>query len=318
MSNSNVLPDGIQVADYSIVNLLGSGGFGMTYKALDRRLKMQVALKEYFPAELARRRSDCTVETRAGGNEGGYAWGLEKFEQEATTLARLHHQNIVGISHLFRANGTAYIVLDLIHGPSLKEWLKRLGRPANQDEVDDLLFPLLDALDAVHGQGLMHRDIAPKNIMIAPPFKPILIDFGTVRQLVAQRSQTLYAVLTPGYAPVEQYVTNAAQQGPWTDIYSLGVTIYEAMTGRLPPEATERSLEDRIVPAAEIGRGRYRPEFLSALDWALMPLPKDRPQSVASWRAALLKGLPGGTAGSGGSSQHGSTRSKMGRWFGKG
>ena len=292
MRNTNTLPEGTRVGDYAIEDLLGSGGFGMTYRAHDRQLKSPVAIKEYFPADLARRGPDYTVETRPDGVAGGYGWGLDKFEQEGKALAQLQHPNIVGINHLFHANGTAYIVLDLIKGPSLSQWLAGIKRSITQAEADDLVFPLVNALEAVHHKGLMHRDIAPKNIMIAPGFTPILIDFGTVRQLVAQKSQTLYAVLTPGYAPIEQYAAKSSQQGPWTDIYSLGATLYEAISGRKPPEAMERSLDDHCVPASEVGRGRFRAEFLTALDWALKPLPKDRPQNVAMWREALARGMP--------------------------
>ena len=291
MHNSNVLPIGTLIGDYSIVGLLGHGGFGMTYEARDQHLHSPVALKEYFPGELARRGPDYSVETRPDGAVGGYSWGLEKFEQEAKALAQLVHPNIVGINHLFRANGTAYIVLDLIHGSSLSQWLKTISRSITQQEADAILFPLIEALETVHRKGLMHRDVAPKNIMLSPEFTPILIDFGTVRQLVAQRSQTLYAVLTPGYAPVEQYVATGVQQGPWTDIYALAATIYEAIAGRKPPEAIDRSLDDKCVPLADIGSGRFRPEFLAAIDWGLRPLPKDRPQDVATWRDALSRGL---------------------------
>jgi serine/threonine protein kinase len=184
---------------------------------------------------------------------------------------------------------TFYMVLDYIEGPSWKDWLRNLKRWPQQGELDQLLFPLLEALEVVHAKQLLHRDIAPKNIMLAKPFTPILIDFGAARQLVAQRSQTFAALLTPGYAPFEQYVATGAGQGPWTDLYGLAATLYESIAGRTPPDAPERALEDKIVPAVEVGGQHYRRDFLEAIDWALKPLPKQRPQSVEEWRWKLLE-----------------------------
>jgi len=283
MENPNALPIGAMIGDYKLERVLGFGGFGITYKALDLRLGASVALKEYFPQSMAIRRSDFTVQSRPESQDGSYAWGLDRFQQEAMMLANLRHSNIVGVNRFFRANCTAYMVIDFIEGPSFKQWLESLGRATTQRELEAVLFPLLGALDTVHEKGLLHRDIAPKNIMISQPLTPILIDFGAARNLVAQRSHTFAALMTPGYAPFEQYVASGHGQGPWTDIYALGATVYTAITGHPPPEATERTLDDRCVPAREVGRGRYSHEFLAAVDWALMPLPNDRPQSIAEW-----------------------------------
>jgi serine/threonine protein kinase len=293
MNDPNALANGTRLGEYLIETVLGSGGFGITYRARDTRLDTPVALKEYFPSSLAYRVAGITVASRPDGAEGGYEWGMDKFLHEATALARLQHPNIVGVRRLFRANSTAYMALDYIDGPSLKDWRRNMrGRP-EQHELDQLLIPLLNALELVHRKGLLHRDIAPKNIMIARPFAPILIDFGAARQLVAQHSQTFAALLTPGYAPFEQYVATGKNQGPWTDIYAMSASVYEVMTGQLPPEAPERAVADKCVPAAEVGRGRYRAEFLAAIDWGLRPLPKDRPQSIAEWRTAFIGRSPG-------------------------
>lgn len=288
MAQANSLPIGTLIGEYKVDAVIGSGGFGVTYRARDVRLDAFVAVKEYFPVSMAVRRPDFSVEERPGNVKGGYNWGLDKFMNEASMLASLRHPNIVGVNRLFRANGTAYMILDYIDGPNLKSWLKRIGRKPTQDELDHILLPTISALSAVHQKGLLHRDIAPKNIMVASPLVPVLIDFGAARQLVAQKSQTFAALLTPGYAPFEQYVATGQSQGPWTDIYSLGATLYECISGEVPPEAPERTLSDRCVPASEIGRGAYRPDFLQALDWALAPLPKDRPQSVDQWLAGGL------------------------------
>lgn len=288
MENANFLPNGTVVAEYRIEGILGAGGFGITYRARDQRLDYSVALKEYFPGTLALRGGDLTVRSRPEGHDGGYVWGLEKFMQEATTLARLRHDNIVGVKRLFHGNGTAYMALDFIEGPNLKEWLRSQSTRPDQQKLEALVWPLLGALEAIHAKGLLHRDVAPKNIMVAAPFTPILIDFGAARHLVAQRSQTFASLLTPCYAPFEQYVATGSNQGPWTDIYALAATMYEALSGRTPPEAPERAIDDPCIPAEQIGAGRYRPEFLRAIDWGLKPLPKNRPQDVAQWRRALF------------------------------
>jgi serine/threonine protein kinase len=288
MSNGNALACNSVVGGFRIDAILGSGGFGITYLARNLGLDSDVALKEYFPAALAKRQSDQTVVSRPEGEAGGYAWGREKFIQEARTLAQLKHPNIVGVNKFFNGNGTAYMALDFIEGQSLKQWLRSLNRWPTQDELDALIAPILGALELIHNKGHLHRDIAPKNIMIAPPLTPILIDFGAARQLVAHRSQTFAALLTPGYAPFEQYSAAVKDQGPWTDIYSLAATIYEAITGRPPPEASARTLDDRCIPVVDAGRGRYRRPFLEAVDWGLQPLPRHRPQSVAAWRRALI------------------------------
>lgn len=291
MTETSALAIGTRLGEYTIESVLGSGGFGITYRALDTRLDTPVALKEYFPANLAYR-ANTNVAVRPDGVSGGYEWGMEKFLHEATALARLQHPNIVGVRRLFKANSTAYMALDFIDGPSLKDWRRAQRSKPDQSQLDQLLIPLLNALELIHRKGLLHRDIAPKNIMIGQPLMPIMIDFGAARQLVAQHSQTFAALLTPGYAPFEQYVATSRNQGAWTDIYALSASVYELITGSLPPEAPERAVDDKCIPISELERGRYRPEFLSAIDWGLRPLPKDRPQSVAEWRQAFVATAP--------------------------
>jgi serine/threonine protein kinase len=294
MSDVDALTIGTRLGEYTLEAVLGSGGFGITYRAHDGRLDISVALKEYFPASLAYRVSRTTVASRPDGTTGGYEWGLDKFLNEAMSLARLQHPNIVGVRRLFKANNTAYMALDYIDGPNLKDWVRAHRGKLDQAQLDQLLIPLLGALELVHRKGLLHRDIAPKNIMIASPFTPIMIDFGAARQLVAQHSHTFAAMLTPGYAPFEQYVATGKNQGPWTDIYALSATVYELMTGKPPPEAPERADSDKCVPAGEVGMGRFRPEFLAAIDWGLRPLPRERPQTVNEWRTAFAGARPPG------------------------
>jgi serine/threonine protein kinase len=286
------LRSGTVLKDYKIEHVLGSGGFGITYRARELRLATAVAIKEFFPAQLAIRLDDQTVVSRVDlTNEKLFNWGLQKFQHEADSLAKIQHPSIVGVKYMFAANNTSYMVLDFIEGDTMRDWLKKLGRLPTQQELDAVLLPLLDALTALHTKELLHRDIAPKNIMIAKPFRPILIDFGAARLLVAQYSQTVANMLTPGYAPCEQYSNKG--QGAWTDIYALAATLYFAIAGFTPPDGLERVVEDRYQPASAVGRSNYHPAFLSFIDWGLRPMPKDRPQSIAQWRTAITWPMSG-------------------------
>jgi serine/threonine protein kinase len=288
MRHSNALATGSFVDEYEIKSVLGAGGFGITYLATDRRLDADVAIKEYFPATLAVRLADKRSVNPADAGKGIFDWGLEKFLKEAETLASLQNPHIVGVNRLIRANGTAYMVLDFIDGPNFKEWLASLDHRPGQDELDFIVDRILNALEVVHARQLLHRDISPRNIMLTKEGYPVLIDFGAARQIVSERSQTFAALLTPGYAPFEQYVATGQGQGPWTDIYALSATIYEAIAGKPPPEAPDRALADTCVSAVSQSDGQYRKSFLEALDWGLKPMPKDRPQKIAEWKARLM------------------------------
>ncbi|MGE0700732.1 MAG: serine/threonine-protein kinase [Hyphomicrobiaceae bacterium] len=292
MKFDNALPTGTMVESYELTGVLGAGGFGITYRAIDTHLQAPVAVKEYFPAALALRTSQQTVVSRPEFGEGSYSWGRDRFIQEAMALASLRHPNIVGVDYLFQANGTAYMSLDFVDGPTLGAWLRSLEAAPDQDQVYQLLLPLLDALELVHASHLLHRDITPRNIMISAGMSPVLIDFGAARQLVAANSRTFAAILSPGYAPFEQYSPTGKGQGPWTDIYAVAATFYQAITGSAPLDAPDRMMEDRSLPAAIAGRGRYSETFLEALDWALSPRPQSRPRSVAEWRDALGLAAP--------------------------
>ncbi len=266
--------------------MLGSGGFGITYLAegiarkRDRPDRRLVALE---PAELL-----AAVEVPQDDCAGDYQWGLDRFIEEAQTLARFDHRNIVRVYRYFRANNTGYMVLHFEEGQSLKSWLKGLGRAPRQKEIDQLVTPLLDALEFIHKTEFLHRDIAPDNIIMRRDGSPVLIDFGSARGDIAQASRTVSALVKPGYSPYEQYAENGKQQGPWTDIYALGATLYHAITGKRPPDAPSRIVKDEIVPAREAAISSYRSGFLAAIDRALMLDIEKRPQSVAEWRGALL------------------------------
>jgi serine/threonine protein kinase len=290
--NLLALPDGTElVGDYRIKRVLGAGGFGITYLADEKALARLVTIKEYFPADFAARRAT-NASPRSQEVAGDYQWGLDRFIEEAQTLARFDHPNVVRVHRYFRANNTAYMVLHFEEGGSFKSWLRGLKRAPRQAELDTMVAPLLDALEIIHKANFLHRDIAPDNIMVRRDGSPVLIDFGSARGHIASHSRTVSALVKPGYSPYEQYATTTSSQGPWTDIYALGATLYHAITGKRPPDAPSRILSDEYVAAGEAALSSYRSGFLAAIDKALKLEVGERPQSIAEWRGDLLAPEP--------------------------
>lgn len=289
------LPAGYRLGDYRIEQVLGHGGFGITYLARDQRLSRLVAIKEFLPTDLAMREDDSTVLPRSTRARADYDWGLQRFLTEARTLARFRHPNIAQVLTLFEANGTAYIVMAYEEGRSLSEHLAECGGTLPAEELLGLIDPLLDGLEAVHQAGFLHRDIKPSNVFLRADNTPVLLDFGTARQAVGSLTRSVAAIMTPGYAPIELYTTRG-RQGPWTDIYGFGALLYTCLSGRSPPEASVRSEArmmgepDPLEPAVVAGQGRYPEALLKAVDWSLALLSKERPQSVAALRHALRTG----------------------------
>ena len=289
MTHVLALPAGTElVGDYRIERVLGAGGFGITYLAKELALARDVTIKEYFPGDFAARNGSYEAVPRSQDSAGDYQWGLERFIAEAQTLAKFDHRNIVRVYRYFRANNTGYMVLQFEEGQSLKTWLQNLGRAPRQYELDRLLEPLLDALALIHSENYLHRDIAPDNIIIRRDGSPVLIDFGSARGDIARQSRTVSALVKPGYSPYEQYAETGSQQGPWTDIYALGATLYHAISGKRPPDAPSRVVKDDLLPAREVALSSYRSSFLAAIDNALALDIKKRPQSIAEWRGQLL------------------------------
>lgn len=285
------LPPGYRLDEYVIRRTLGSGGFGITYLGEDTHLAHQVAIKEYFPFQLAGRSHGCTVTPHVHTRESlsAYQWGLDRFIEEARTLARFKHPNIVRVVRYMERNGTAYIVMDFAEGRPLSDVIKQDG-PLGEHAIRSILLPLLDGLRAVHAERMLHRDIKPQNIIIRPDGSPVLIDFGAARQAIGSRSRSISTILTPGYAPLEQYWSKG-NQGPWTDLYALGAVAYACLMAASPPEAQELQRDWQALNLATVGRGRAGQDFLAAIDWAMRPEEKDRPQSVEQWRPALAGGI---------------------------
>lgn len=285
-SDSAALPPGARLEEYEIQRVLGGGGFGITYLARDAHLDLPVAIKEYFPADLLTRMPDGRVHTRSGDADARHRFelGLQRFVEEARALATFRHPHIVRVLRYFRANGTACIVMEYESGLSLKRWLPRQG-PLAQEALLAIVLPLLDGLAAVHAAGFLHRDIKPDNIYVREGGAPVLLDFGAARRLTPQGEMT--NIVSPGFAPFEQYHAQG-DQGPWTDIYSLGAVMYWMVTGHRPLEAAARIQADTLVPALRAGDAvAFGEPLLRAIDWALQPQPRHRPQSVAQLREVI-------------------------------
>ena len=289
MTNIIALSEGTTlVGDYTIEKVLGAGGFGITYLAREKHLDRLVTIKEYFPSDFAARKDGADAVPRSQESIPDYKWGLERFVAEAQTLARFNHPHIVGVHRYFRGNNTAYMVLHYEEGQSLKNWLKSLGRVPRQADLDKITAPLLDALELIHNADFLHRDIAPDNVIIRKDGQPVLIDFGSARGEIARHSKTISALVKPGYSPYEQYAEKNSRQGPWTDIYALGATLFFAVTKKRPPDAVLRVTKDEYRSVSELALGSYRKRFLRAIDTALNVDIGSRPQSIAAWRGELL------------------------------
>lgn len=233
---------------YVLGRILGKpGGFGITYLGYDQHLNLKLAIKEFFPPHLVLRAHDRrNVVADSPANESVFREGLVGFLKEARTLARFDHTNVVRVRNYFEANGTAYLVMDYYDGFNLSEVMSKRGVFAEKEAIK-LMIPVLDGLRTVHQNGILHRDIKPENVYLAGGNRPLLLDFGAARAAVGAKSQNMTMVLTPGFAPIEQYASNA-RQGPYSDIYAVGATLYYLTTGRVPTEATSRVGQETIVP----------------------------------------------------------------------
>ena len=292
----NALPPGTRFEEYRLDSVLGSGGFGITYRAYDANLDKFVALKEYLPVEFATRTAASTVVPHSDADAQDYHWGLTRFLDEARTLARFDHPHLNKVHRFFESNGTAYMVLEYVEGETLADKLTR-ERQLLEESLQRLLDEVLSGLEVMHDAGYVHRDIKPGNLMLREEDgSAVILDFGAARQAVGQRSKAITSILTPGYAPVEQYDGKVDRVGAWTDIYALGMVAYRCISGigdSELPDAVARMLahtrgEATLRPAIEAGKGKYNARLLEAIDWAMEVDEGDRPQNVDAWRQALV------------------------------
>jgi hypothetical protein len=232
------------------------------------------------------------VQVRSERYRETFELGLRSFVNEARLLAQFDHPSLVKVYRFWEANGTAYMVMPLYEGVTLKDKLRSMSAPPDENWLMDLLAPLTEALCVIHAEHCYHRDIAPDNIiLLGESERPLLLDFGAARRVIGDMTQALTVILKPGYAPVEQYAeVPDMKQGPWTDVYALAATVYFAIIGKTPPASVGRLMNDNFEPIASQAAGRYSDRFLRAIDHALQVRPADRPPTIAAFRDTL--GLP--------------------------
>ena len=278
------------IGRYTVEGVLGQGGFGITYLGMDELHKKKVAIKEFFPQGIVTRNIEYedTVTVTLVGEKENYDKGKERFLKEAQTMAMFSKdKGIVKALDFFEINNTAYIVMEYLEGVTLKQYLRENKRIAAEDLVE-LLVPLIEALDEIHSQGLIHRDISPDNIMVLPDGRIKLMDFGAARDYTEFGEKSLSIVLKPGYAPPEQYQTHGVQ-GPWTDIYALCATMYKCITGENPPDAIDRLVDDHLKKISTFGI-TVSPQIEEAIIKGMSVAAKDRYQNVGDFCEDLYGG----------------------------
>lgn len=281
--DGQALPAGTLIGEFELRAKIGEGGFSIVYLAWDHSLERKVALKEYMPASIASRKGPATVAPRSERHRGTYEAGLRSFVNEAKLLAQFDHPSLVKVYRFWEANGTAYMVMPLYEGETLKEHIQAGRTKVSEAWLTGILTPLCDALRLIHGEQCFHRDIAPDNIILLEGTgRPLLLDFGAARRVIGDMTQALTVILKPGYAPVEQYAELPdMKQGPWTDIYALAATMHWAITGSTPPPSVGRLLNDQYRPLAERAPAGFSAGFLEAIDRALAARPEARTQTIA-------------------------------------
>jgi len=290
---ANALPSGHRLHEFELRGVIGVGGFGIVYRAFDHSLEREVAIKEYMPSALAGRSSKQQVSLLSALHSETFALGLSSFVNEARLLARFDHPSLVKVHRFWEENGTAYMVMPLYRGTTLRRLRQQRDVCPDGAWLVRLTEQLLGALEVLHREGVYHRDIAPDNVLVSDDAPPVLLDFGAARRVISDRNQALTAILKPSYAPLEQYAESTSmRQGPWTDFYALGATLHHVITGKAPVPATARAISDEQPRLAGSGQGGVPDQLLQVCDWMLAPAPQDRPQNVAELLAALAGQLP--------------------------
>lgn len=287
----SALPVGYRLGEYTIAAVLGEGGFGITYRARDTKLGLDVAIKEYFPGIYATRTDASTIVPRPGTDLDNYKWGLSEFLKEAQALAKFKHPHIVRVLRFLEANGTAYTIMEYEEGETLSSYLRKHGGVLGEPRLLQIFLPILNGLQAVHDAGLLHLDIKPDNIYLRGYEHPMLIDFGSSRQMRGDTGGKV--TLTPGYCALEQYPGHG-DISVASDVYGMGATLYRCITGKAPVDALERERAaartriDPLPPAASFERPVYSPHIRDCIDRALMLAAAERPASAYALQQGLM------------------------------
>lgn len=286
-TSNQALPIGYQLNDYKIVKVLSTGGFSLVYLAHDQN-KRTVAIKEYMPTSLALREDGHTVLINTEDDSITFKHGLKCFFEEGLALAKIDHKNIIRVLNFFRANNTVYMVMQYERGKPLQDFILAQEQPLDETFVRKLFAEMLNGLREVHSQKLLHLDIKPANIYIRQDNSPVLLDFGSARQILTGVHAKLAPSFTPGFASPEHYV-DRKKLGPWSDIYSLGASMYSCLLRASPIAANLRAANDVLIPAQKLGKHIYSDHFLAIIDSCLALDPMERPKSVFSLQKDLMQ-----------------------------
>ena len=281
------LPDGYQLQNYRILKVLSCGGFSIVYLAHDEN-DVPVAIKEYLPASLALRNRGDVLPAIAAENLAAFRYGMKCFFEEGKSLAGLAHANVVRVLNFFRANETVYMVMRYERGRTLQEHIQQHRGSLKEEFIRRVFTLLFNGLREVHTNRLLHLDIKPANIYIRNNGSPLLIDFGAARQTLTEETTRLSPMYTPGYASPEQY-RQRELLGPWSDIYSVGATLFSCLAAAAPPAADQRLDQDKYIPAKKRWSGAYSGELLDTIDWCLRLDHLERPQSVFALQKVLMR-----------------------------
>lgn len=281
------LPNGFQLEEYTIDRQLSLGGFSIVYLATDAD-DQQVAIKEYLPNSLALRNDGDVKPVITAEHLGAFRYGMKCFFEEGRSLAKLSHPNVIRVLNFFRANDTVYMVMEYEHGRTLQEFIHKHQGHISERFIRGVFTRMLNGLREVHAHKLLHLDLKPSNIYLRSDNTPVLIDFGAARQTLATDQPILKPMYTPGFASPEHYGSRK-DLGPWSDIYSVGASMYACLAGSAPQAADERMKKDTLGPAMMRWEGQYSDRLLEIIDWCLNLNHLYRPQSVFTLQKALVE-----------------------------
>ncbi len=283
------LPDGHQLEEYTISRQLSLGGFSIVYLATDGEGN-RVAIKEYLPNSLALRGEGAIKPVITPEHENAFRYGMKCFFEEGRSLARLSHPNVIRVLNFFRANDTVYMVMEYERGRTLQEFIQTHRDGISERFLRGVFTRLLNGLREVHSHKLLHLDLKPSNIYLRGDNTPVLIDFGAARQTLSTDQPMLKPMYTPGFASPEHYGSRK-DLGPWSDIYSVGASMYACLAGSAPQAANERFKKDSLSPAMMRWEGQYSDRLLEIIDWCLNLNHYYRPQSVFALQKALVENI---------------------------
>ena len=287
---NHALPAGYQLDEYHIDRQLSLGGFSIVYLATDGEGK-SVAIKEYLPNSLALRGEGEIRPSISSEHMNAFRYGMKCFFEEGRALARLSHPNVIRVRNFFRANDTVYMVMDYEQGRTLQEFTQKNRAAVTENFLRNVFTKLLNGLREVHSHKLLHLDLKPSNIYMRNDYTPVLIDFGAARQTLASDTPMLKPMYTPGFASPEHY-TQREFLGPWSDVYSIGASMYACLAGNAPQAADSRLEKDQLVPAMVRWEGQFSDHLLETIDWCLCLNHLYRPQSVFALQKALTEQVP--------------------------